>query len=385
MKITRIDGYPLDFPQRPAWGYAKGWVTSAPALLIEVHTDEGISGWGEGYGPPAAVLAAIRSLCEPVAIGADPFRTEALWGRVYHDARDFTTSGVALAALSAVDIACWDIKGKALKVPVCTLLGGPVRTELPCYASAVRYLRDPDDSTGLADPATLALDFVSQGFGAVKMTVGLLSPEEDLKRVRRVREALPAGTGLMIDANQAYTARQATGVGLALQDLGVTWFEDPLPPDDLPGYEALRSRLTVALAGGETLSTRVGFREALVRHLFDIILPETGLAGGLTECKKIVDMAYAFGVECTPHGYASAIGTAAAVHLAAALPFQPSPVRPALLPFEYAPAPFSRLGGLMTQPFDVRDGVLRVPLDRPGLGVEIDREALKRRLEEGSR
>lgn len=380
MKITHIEGYPLDFPQQPAWGYAKGWVESAPALLVEVHTDEGISGLGEGYGPPLPILEMVRSLCAPVVVGADPFRTEDCWSRLYHDARDFSYSGTALAAISAVDIACWDIKGKALGVPVCTLLGGAVRTELPCYASGVRYLRHPDDPNRLADPAELALDFVSRGFQAVKMTVGMIDPAEDLKRVRRVREALPEGVDLMVDANQAYTARQATGVGLALQDLNVTWFEDPLPPDDLPGWEALRSRVSLALAGGETFSTRSGYREALVRHLLDIVLPETGLAGGLTECKKIVDMAYAFGVECTPHGYASAVGTAAAMHLAAALPFQPSAAHPSLLPFEYAPGSFNRVGDLPVRPFGFENGVLQVPVDRPGLGIELDRDAVLRRL-----
>jgi D-galactarolactone cycloisomerase len=104
------------------------------------------------------------------------------------------------------------------------------------------------------------------------------------------------------------------------------------------------------------------------------------LAGGLTECKKIADLAYAFGVECTPHGYASAVGTAAALHLAAALPFQPSPARPDALPFEYAPEPFNRIGDLLVRPLEVAGGAIRVPLDRPGLGVEIDRAALKRRL-----
>jgi D-galactarolactone cycloisomerase len=287
-----------------------------------------------------------------------------------------------MAAISAIDIACWDIKGKALGVPVCTLLGGAVRTELPCYASAVRYLRQSGASSGaaLADPIELALAFVEQGFQALKMTIGLLEPAQDLERVRRVRQALPPGVALMVDANQAYTARQATGIGLALQELGVTWFEEPLPADDLPGYELLRSRLRLALAGGETLTTRAGYREVLTRHLLDIILPETGLAGGLTECKKIVDLAYTFGVECTPHGYASVVGTAAAMHLAAAMPFQPSPTRPALLPFEYAPEPFSRLGDLLSQPFVFQEGVLQVPLDRPGLGLDLDRAALQRRL-----
>jgi D-galactarolactone cycloisomerase len=163
----------------------------------------------------------------------------------------------------------------------------------------------------------------------------------------------------------------------------VAWFEDPLPPDDLPGYAALRPRVAIPLAGGEALGGLAGYREVLARRLFDIILPETGLAGGLTECKKIVDMAYAFGVECTPHGYASAVGTAAALHLAAALPPQPSPARPALLPFEWAPEPFNRVNELLQTPFEVTAGQIQVPIDRPGLGVEIDRASLARHLIRG--
>ena len=120
--------------------------------------------------------------------------------------------------------------------------------------------------------------------------------------------------------------------------------------------------------------------QALVRRLFDIILPETGLAGGLTECKKIADMAYAFAVECTPHGYASAVGTAAAMHLAAALPFQPSSAHPSLLPFEYAPGSFNRVADLPVRQFEFEKGVLKVPVERPGLGIELDRDAVARRL-----
>lgn len=379
MKITRVECYPLDFPQNPPWAYAKGWVNNAPTLLIEMHTDEKLSGWGEGYGPAKPIRAMVENFCESTVIGADPFRTEDLWMRLHHDARDFGASSIALAAISALDIACWDIKGKALNVPVCTLLGGPVRTELECYAASIRYLRQ-GNGDALADPTEIALDFCAQGFTAIKMSIGWLDPAEDLERVKRVRAALPDHIKLMMDANHAYSARQATEVGRALQDLDALWFEDPLAPDDLPGLELLRARLSIALAGGETFAGRAGFREVLMRHLMDIILPETGLAGGLTECKKIADMANAFGVEVTPHGYASVVGTAAAMQLAAALPFQPSPAHPNPLPFEFSPAPFHRFGELLVNPFEFKNGMLRVPLERPGLGIEIDREALKRSL-----
>lgn len=379
MKLTRVVTYPLDFVQEPAWAYAKGWVHNAPALLIEAQTDEGINGWGEAYGPAKPIAAMVENFCEYAVIGADPFRTEDLWARLYHDARDFGASSIALAAISALDIACWDIKGKALNVPVCTLLGGHVRTELECYASSVRYLNARDGQT-LQDPVELATEFEAQGFNAIKMNIGWLDPNQDLQRVRRVRRSLAQDTQLMVDANHAYTSRQAVEVARKLQELDVMWFEDPLAPEDFSGLEALRERTTIALAGGETFAGRAGFQQVLTRHLLDIVLPEVGLAGGLTECKKIADMASAFGVQVTPHGYASVAGTAAAIHLAAALPFQPSPVRPNPLPFEYSPAPFHRFGDLLVEPFQVKNGMLHVPIERPGLGIEIDRNALQRRL-----
>jgi D-galactarolactone cycloisomerase len=380
MKITQISTYPVDFPQEPAWAYSKGWVTSAPALLIEINTDEGVSGLGEAYGPPRAVEALIRDFCEPSVIGTDPFQTEELWGRLVHDARDFGTPGPAMAAISAIDIACWDIKGKALGVPVCTLLGGAVQSELNCYASGLRYLRDADGADGFADPVPMAERFVEEGFGSIKMSVGLLDLRDDLGRVRRVKESLPPGVALMVDANHAYTSRVAKEFGAAMEDLGIAWFEDALPPDDLPGYESLREAVGLPLAGGESLLGRAGFRDFLIRRVFDVAIPETGLAGGLTECKKIADLAWTFGVECTPHGYASVVGTAAAIHLAASLPPQPPSGSAKPLPFEWAPEPFSRLGGLAADGFDFDHGKIRVPLHRPGLGVELDRAALKKRL-----
>ena len=152
------------------------------------------------------------------------------------------------------------------------------------------------------------------------------------------------------------------------------------PPDDLPGYESLREAVGLPLAGGESLLGRAGFRDFLTRRVFDVAIPETGLAGGLTECKKIADLAWTFGVECTPHGYASVVGTAAAIHLAASLLPQPPSGSAKPLPFEWAPEPFSRLGGLAADGFDFDHGKIRVPLDRPGLGVELDRAALKKRL-----
>ena len=139
MKIANINGYVINFPQNPPWGYSKGWVTSAPTLLIELLTDDGVVGWGEAYGPPKPIYEVIQSLFPGSISGGDPFETEKLWGKLRHEIRDHSQGGVAMAAISAIDIACWDIKGKALNTSVCNILGGPVRSELTCYGSAIRY------------------------------------------------------------------------------------------------------------------------------------------------------------------------------------------------------------------------------------------------------
>jgi D-galactarolactone cycloisomerase len=383
MKITSVNGYVLNFPQDPPWGYSKGWVTSAPTLLIELSTNEGISGWGESYGPPRPIFEMIQNLTSLNVIGSDPFQTEKLWAMLRHEIRDHSQGGIAMAAISAIDIACWDIKGKALNAPVCKLLGGPVREELECYASAIRYTKDPDQSDSLADPVTLAKIFVDQGFSAIKLAIGMLSISEDIVRIKRVREFLPPDVDLMIDANHAYNSRVAIELAKQIENLDIFWLEDPLAQDDLPGYQSLRQSTSIPLAGGETLSGRPAFRDVLAENIFDVLIPETGLAGGLTEAKKIFDLSDVFGVGCTPHGFASVVGTAAAIHLAASHAPNPSSTRSETLPFEWTPSPLDRFGDLAITPFECANGKIAVPIERPGLGVEIDRDILGRLTGDG--
>ena len=377
MKITGIEGYMLDFPQDPPWGYSKGWVTSAPTLLIEVSTDEGITGWGEAYGPPGPIHELIQNLSGPNVTGADPFETEKIWGMLRHEIRDHSQSGIAMAAISAIDIACWDIKGKALNTPVCKLLGGPVHETLHCYASAIRYTKDPDQSDALTDPVVPAKRYLEQGFSAIKLAIGMLDISEDIERIKSVREFLPSDVDLMIDANHAYNSRTAKQLAKQIEDLDIFWLEDPLSQDDIPGYRSLRASTSIPLAGGETLSGRPAFRDILVEDIFDVIIPETGLAGGLTETKKIFDLTDVFGVGCTPHGFASVIGTAAAIHLAASHAPNPFTTGSESLPFEWTPPPLDRFGNLAIDPLRCVDGKVVVPIERPGLGVEIDRDALR--------
>ena len=377
MKISNVNGYVINFPQNPPWGYSKGWVTSAPTLLVEILTDEGIIGWGEAYGPPKSIYEVILSLFPEIIADANPFETEKLWSNLRHEIRDHSQGGVAMAAISAVDIACWDIKGKALNTPICKLLGGPVRTELTCYGSAIRYTKDPDDSNKLQDPIQPARVMLDQGFTSIKLAVGLLDIGDDLGRIKRIRDFLPSDIALMIDANHAYTPRTAIELVKRLETMDIFWLEDALSQDDLPGYKSLRRSTSISLASGETLSGRPAFRDILLGNIFDVLIPEIGLVGGLTEAKKIFDMSDTFGVECTPHGFASVIGTAAAIHLAASHAPNPSSPGSVSLPFEWTPSPFDRFGNLAVDPLIFHRGKVEVPIDRPGLGIEIDRNALR--------
>ena len=374
MKIASVDGYVLNFPQDPPWGYSKGWVTSAPTLLIELSTNDGISGWGEAYGPPKPIFEMIKTLISLNVIGSDPFETEKLWAILRQEIRDHSQGGIAMAAISAIDIACWDIKGKVLNAPVCKLLGGPVCEELGCYASAIRYTKNSAQSDTLSDPVNLAKEFVDQGFAAIKLAIGMLDLREDIARIKRVREFLPSDVNLMVDANHAYNARTAIELAKQIESLDIFWLEDPLAQDDLPGYQSLRQSTSIPLAGGETLSGRPAFRDVLAENIFDVLIPETGLAGGLTEAKKIFDLCDVFGVGCTPHGFASIVGTAAAIHLAATHALNPSSTGLETLPFEWAPSPSDRFGNLAITPFECANGKIAIPIERPGLGVEIDRD-----------
>ncbi len=212
----------------------------------------------------------------------------------------------------------------------------------------------------------------------MKMAIGLLDLTSDVKHIRRMHEHLPDDVGLTLDATHAYTARTAKRLVQLISDLDILWLEDPLPQEDIPGYQALRKANAMPLASGETLATRSGLGEALLGGVFDVVLPEVGRAGGLTEAANIWDVAATFGVDCTPHGYAGAVGTAAAVHLAASRCAQPWPPAPAPLPFERTPAPGNRFGDIATDPLRCTDGEIEVPLDRPGLGIDINRGALQK-------
>jgi D-galactarolactone cycloisomerase len=370
-KITDITAYVLECALDQPFAYSQAWFTSRTAILVRITTEDGCVGWGEAYGHPWAVRSVITSVLTPILLGQDALASERLWEATYNTTRDHGQKGTVLGAISAIDIALWDIKGKVTGLPVYRLLGGGFRDALTPYATGL-YLTHGQTLESLADEARR---YVDEGFTAMKMKVGF-GIEEDTRRVRAVREAIGPRIRLMVDANHAYPAFLAIKLGRAIEGCDVFWFEEPVAPEDLAGYLQVKAALDIPIAGGEAEFTRFGFRELLSRRAVDIVQPDLCQAGGLTEGKKIAAMAEAWFIPCFPHVWGTAVGLAAGLHFAASLPDCPASLNATgpLLEFDRTSHPLR--DRVVRDPIGLRDGVVPVP-QGPGLGIEIDESALE--------
>ncbi len=373
MKITDVRTHVLEARLSEPFAYSRAWYDTRTAMLVEIETDTGLVGWGECYGPARITEAVVKSVA-PWLIGEDPLRTDFLWQMIYARLRDHGQKGVVIQGLSGIDIALWDIKGKHFGVPVHQLLGGPLRTSVQAYATGLYRRRSGDPLQYLAEEAE---NYVAEGFKAVKLKVGF-GVEEDAAVTRAVREATGPGVVLMVDANHAYDSVTAIRLGRMIEEHNIGWFEEPVPPEDVAGYRAVKAALSIPIAGGECEFTRFGFRELLVSRAVDIIQPDTCAAGGLSECKKIADMAEAFGVRYNPHVWGTGIAIAASLQLLAVVPTHTptslAPIEP-MLEFDRTEHPIRQ--AILTSPIEHDGGVVRVPRG-PGLGIEVNRDALVR-------
>lgn len=388
MRITRIDTYTLKVPLNDE----RFWSSQCSfgerkSLLVRVESDAGLVGWGEGgqYGPAEPVAAAVHSVFAPILLGQDPCRPEVLWDRMYTHTRDFGRKGAMLEALSALDIALWDIFGKAQDLPVYALMGGAFRDSVKTYATGL-YYRGQEPWTLEADVPLLkqeAVRYAEAGYPAVKMKIGLLSPGQDLERVAAVREAIGKDLLLMVDANHAYEPHTACFMAKAMERYDVFWFEEPVIPEDVEGYRRVRAATSIAIAGGECEYTRYGFAKWISGRVLDIVQPDLCCAGGLSEVRRIAALASAFGVQCIPHVWGSGVAVAAGLQLLVQLPPFPhtanplAPYNEPMLEWDGSPNPLRTI--LLTEPISPILGEVRVP-HGPGLGVEIDEDVLKHYL-----
>jgi D-galactarolactone cycloisomerase len=303
--------------------------------------------------------------------GRDPFDVEVLWEEMYNRTRPFG-GGAAVNAMSGIDIALWDVIGRSLGKPVHKLLGGTFRTEVIPYATGF-YRRQGEvyPETGIEE----AKRHLSEGFGAMKLKVGF-GVEADLEYVHAVREAVGPDVHLMMDANCAYGVPAARRILLECQDAKVHFFEEPLAPEDLEGYKALKNLTTVYLAAGENVFGKIGYRRWISEGALDILQPDLCSSGGFTECKKIAAIAQAWNTAVVPHVWGTGIGLAASLQLIATLPPTPLSLNPEEPRLEYDTSSHPFRDDLIYGAISMEDGKVAVP-QRPGIGVEVDRGVLE--------
>lgn len=361
MHITRVNTYALSYPLKEPFANSRLWNRTRNACVIEIETDAGITGWGEATRMPS------REALETHVVGKDPFDREQIWNGL----NAFGWGDIA--AISAVDIALWDIAGRALQQPVFKLIGGACRDPVPAYASGLFKTEAPDHAAALQDEAR---GYVDAGFGAVKMKIGF-GATTDAANVRAVREAIGDGVLLAVDANCAYDAGTALDVGYRIAERDLYWYEEPVAPDDIEGYREIRQKLPMRIAGGEQLEGRWAFRDPLQRRCLDIVQPDISIAGGFSECLKVQAMASANRVRVLPHMWGTAIRLAATLHWQATIPDDPQGIEPEPCLLEFDMTENGLRTDLAREPIRAVDGLVEVPRG-PGLGIEIDREVLAR-------
>nr|WP_232372424.1 mandelate racemase/muconate lactonizing enzyme family protein [Acuticoccus mangrovi] len=362
-------------------GYSQQMYRRRTAHLVEVSTDAGITGWGECFGPGNVALAnraIVEAVIAPMIVGRDALAREVVWHHVYNLLRDHGQKGMPLQALSGIDIALWDIAGKATGLSIARLLGGPFRTDVPVYGYGM-MLRPSADLA--ADFTREAAAIEAMGFRAVKMKVGC-GVAEDIRLVEATRKGLRDETRLMVDANHAYHTAQALAVGRALEGLGVYWFEEPVAPEDRDGYRTLRAALSVNIAGGEAEFTRWGWRDLLEGRCLSIAQPEVCGLGGISEFVKVLALAHTHFVPVVNHVWGSAVSVATNLQLLAAQPPLPGGLHPDEPMLEYDTTHNAFLTELPQEDLDVLGGVresgrVAVP-DRPGHGVIPNPDVLAR-------
>lgn len=369
MKVTRVEAIPLVAPLERPWRTGVATFTAFYTALVRVETDDGVVGHGECLARyhPRAWSDLVNEVLAPLVVGADPFDVEHVWERLYRSLGSFSghSRGILLEAMSGIDIALWDVMGRAVGQPVARLLGGTAR-EVPAYASSVTV-----DAT--AAMAERAAGYVAQGFRSLKVKIGRdLATERTV--MAAVRGAVGDGIEIFVDANGAYEYPEAVAIARMLESFGVAWFEEPVRTEHRGSYAKLRAATSLALAAGEGEFTRWGMFELLRTQAIDVIQPDVARSGGITETRKLWAMATLFHARYAPHvGGSGALCAAASVHLAASAPnvwsyecsVPANPLRDHLA--------FEPVGHASS----VRDGRVPVP-DRPGLGIEIDPAVVER-------
>ncbi len=383
MKIKHIKAYWLrcPIPAGKQWRSDYGHLTHFDMTLVEVEDEAGNQGYGEAKaavgatGACASIVTCIEKELAPQLTGMDADHITAVWEAVYngsrhHYARDrgrvfpiLANRGTTISALSGIDTALWDLKGKRLGVPAVDLLGGPCRASMPCYASG-----------GWADIDALGdqlRGYVDHGYGGVKMRVGVMdgTVKETVARVEEARRALGQEIDLMVDAHGTFSVTEARRFARLTEDLGLYWFEEPVTSDNKRGTAEVRQASTTPIAAGESEFTRFDFRDLIEARAVDVLQPDCAIVGGLTEARRVAALAETHQLELAPHCWGSAFSFMAGVHLAFS--------SPSAVYIEHSLGGNPLLYDLVKEAPVVKNGRIQCP-ERPGLGVEVDLEFVER-------
>jgi L-alanine-DL-glutamate epimerase-like enolase superfamily enzyme len=349
----------FEYPGRAGFRYAGGVCTGRLTSLVRVQTDEGIEGIGSAYSNPDMVRCVVEGNLRDLLLDDDPTQVEALWTKMYKLTRWYGRKGAALSALGAVDMALWDIRGKSMGKPVFELLGA-CRDRVPAYASALLWHEDP------ADLAAEAARHVREGYRAVKMRLGM-NWKDDCQAVCAVRDAVGPEVRVMVDGSMRYSPAAALRLAHELEAIGAFWFEEPFPPEEIGSFAVLRPRVDVPLAAGENEFGLQGFGELIAAGAVDIVQPDCGRSGGITECRRIGLAAEERGLRVATHTWSDAVTLVANMHLIASLP------NGITVEVDRTGNPF--IDELLVEPLVVREGEIALPTG-PGLGIELNEDVV---------
>ncbi len=385
MKITSIKSHVLRYELDKELGYSQQYYKHRTAHLVEVETDEGITGWGECFGPGNIALAnkyIVEKVIQPLIKGDDPLKKEYIWHKVYNLIRDSGQKGMPIQALSGIDIALWDILAKKSNLPLYQLLGGKTNDKIPVYGYGMMLQKKT-----VQELCELFKNEASQikekNFKAMKMKIGM-GPKEDLKLVSAVRDTIGSEFKLMVDANHAYNKNDALYVGKGLDEMNIYWFEEPVVPEDYDGYKELKEKLKTNIAGGEAEFTKYGWNQLLKNNCIDIAQPEVCGLGGITEYLKVSALAQSNFIPIVNHVWGSALSVAVNLHLLTTLPDMPGGLFPtkSMLEFDTTEKNIF-ITDLAEEKFSILDQVknkngFASPLENIGIGINPNKDFIKK-------
>ena len=362
MKISKVQVILLQKKLTSAMNISRGGFDVRMHALVKVTTDQGITGLGEGVGDALMIKSIIGGKMGDLAFGLDPMSIESIRKNLIDSQVYLERKGSVICAASGIEMACWDIMGKVLNVPVYQLLGGLYRDRLETYVSDVYWEKDPHAMAKNLER------ILKKGFKTIKAHLGCESPEADEKRIDALRCTAGNETNLMIDLNGGYTPQESMVASRLWDKFNLFWLEEPLNPNQVDALADFRSRSKLTIAAGENEFRLHGFKQLFDHRAIDVAMPDIGRVGGIQEARNICALAESYGIPVSPHNFSSGILLAATIHLMAATP------NTWLLELDSSNNAIYE--ELLVAPLEISNGLVHVP-DQPGLGVELTDEIIR--------